>query len=672
MFGRVFKDLNSGRHTYRVRVPRSLVSEIGRTELKRTLKTRDRSVAERRALTLAGHAFDLIDGVRRGMLNRPEIQARLKAFYEAELDSDLREREAFSSAPGWTLDASLPFDRAREAEQWKRIARAGALHIVEEELAETIEGLPFELTDAQRRQLAAHILHLRLEAKRVGAMRDDGNLAFQSDDPFIQSLFAPSPPSAPKNVGGTIPIPTAVGKAGYETNEPTAIGAAKAVEMDHPISLIVDQAKTIALNRDITDPKTQEKYRIAAEAFADFLGERSLESVSRRDVAAFYDALRKLRPSARTVYGAETSFTDCVKWSIRDRDEKPSLKAISEVTIRSSYFSPLRMIFDDMINRELTDANPFSEFKSPRKSANKKKKGQRRRDAFVLQDVETVLRSPLYEGSASEDRLYRPGSYLDQGWRYWFTPLLAMTGLRSSEAGQLGIDGQRPVWCIRVWTDEDSDDPDAIDEPKKRIKTDAGYRYIPIHPQLERMGFLELARKRRKAGETRLFPDWVAKDGAAYSDTASRFFNKTYYRKIGIKRKKTSVHSWRHFFNDMLRDAGIERRDRSSMMGHAAEETPDIYGSERISFSALDRFLKIDFGFANIRRWSGNDETCASDTAGTPNLPSIEVARTSEVGASRVNQATNDQGAEEAERYKRMRRRPSRLNQPSKIRRSAV
>ena len=110
MFGRVIQERHSGRLLYRFRVPRSLAPALGRTELKRSLKTRDRAVAERRALTLARHAIHLLDDVRVGMLDDSDIRARVHGFFQAELDADLRDRAAFSSAPGWAPETPLPFE----------------------------------------------------------------------------------------------------------------------------------------------------------------------------------------------------------------------------------------------------------------------------------------------------------------------------------------------------------------------------------------------------------------------------------------------------------------------------------------------------------------------------------------------------------------------------------
>jgi hypothetical protein len=42
-------------------------------------------------------------------------------------------------------------------------------------------------------------------------------------------------------------------------------------------------------------------------------------------------------------------------------------------------------------------------------------------------------------------------------------------------------------------------------EDRKRIKTAAGRRYVSLHPELKRIGFLAFVEEARKAKRTRLF-----------------------------------------------------------------------------------------------------------------------------------------------------------------------
>ena len=59
-----------------------------------------------------------------------------------------------------------------------------------------------------------------------------------------------------------------------------------------------------------------------------------------------------------------------------------------------------------------------------------------------------------------------------------------------------------PAIVIAEDTQVGGDEADA-----KRVKTEAGERFVPVHPELERLGFLRHWQVMKEAGRPRLFPD---------------------------------------------------------------------------------------------------------------------------------------------------------------------
>ena len=78
--------------------------------------------------------------------------------------------------------------------------------------------------------------------------------------------------------------------------------------------------------------------------------------------------------------------------------------------------------------------------------------------------------------------------------------------MRLNECCQLVIDDVRRVRGIPIIViAEDQQGGDEADA--KRVKTDAGERFVPVHPELERLGFLRHWQAMKVAGLRRLFPD---------------------------------------------------------------------------------------------------------------------------------------------------------------------
>lgn len=80
---------------FRCRVPRPLVTRLGRRELKRSLRTTDTVLARGRALAVGACAFRLFETVRRNpLLDRAAIIDLMRSFYAQRLVDDLAARMA--------------------------------------------------------------------------------------------------------------------------------------------------------------------------------------------------------------------------------------------------------------------------------------------------------------------------------------------------------------------------------------------------------------------------------------------------------------------------------------------------------------------------------------------------------------------------------------------------
>ncbi len=165
-------------------------------------------------------------------------------------------------------------------------------------------------------------------------------------------------------------------------------------------------------------------------------------------------------------------------------------------------------------------------------------------------------------------------------------PLLALfTGARLEELGQLLVSDVKQVegvWCVHV-TDL-PDEGDAADrkawwgdkEPEKAVKTAAARRYVPVHAELVRCGFLAFVSQRGRDGFRRLFPELKAYRGRT-TKAWSRFWARHTDEHVTDSPRKT-FHSFRHLFVAKLRAAGVDRDVIKALVGHANRDVTAGYG----------------------------------------------------------------------------------------------
>jgi integrase len=122
---------------------------------------------------------------------------------------------------------------------------------------------------------------------------------------------------------------------------------------------------------------------------------------------------------------------------------------------------------------------------------------------------------------------------------------------------------------------------------KKKIKRKASRRFIPVHSELIKSGFLEhVDQQKLKVGShptDKLFPDWNPDYKDSYSGTFK--YGRT-LEVLGIKEKGCThfaFHSFRHCFMDALRNADVAQNTADKLFGHAQNKVSGEYGSDYIT-----------------------------------------------------------------------------------------
>ena len=302
------------------------------------------------------------------------------------------------------------------------------------------------------------------------------------------------------------------------------------------------------LDKDILDrwasergvvPKGKDTHRAVAEWFYARTERKPVERITRQDVLAFKD---KLLAEGQSV--ANTNMK----------------------------LSRLRTLLGWAYQNDLAPANVAEGI-----SIKVADSGKGKRLPFALDELQAIFASPVY---ANGDR---PKGGKGEA-AYWLPLLGLFTGARLEEIGQLRVsDVQR-----REYPDQDGKMlagwflhiTEATDErgQANRIKNAASERLVPLHPELERLGFIAYVEK-LKDQQGRVFPDLVSNIYGRLTAKWGEWFG-PYMRKVcGITDKRKVFHSFRHTFKDYTRRAKMPEGIQRQLMGHAGKDVADDYGS---------------------------------------------------------------------------------------------
>lgn len=181
----------------------------------------------------------------------------------------------------------------------------------------------------------------------------------------------------------------------------------------------------------------------------------------------------------------------------------------------------------------------------------------RERGRYSNSDIQLLLSSPLYA-----DRDFQASSGATKSW-WWLILLALYSGARCGELTQLtvrDIQLKEGVWCLSI-----------NDEGDKRVKTSAGIRLCPIHPQLLGVGFIEYIEYLKEHDFTHVLP-YPNQNATDAGQRCSKWYCGTYrpnYLPESWVLKNKVFHSFRHtFINRAIRELDLPLHQVQSIVGH--------------------------------------------------------------------------------------------------------
>jgi len=329
-------------------------------------------------------------------------------------------------------------------------------------------------------------------------------------------------------------------------------------------------------------------YQNAIAVAGEVLGlDTPLRSIDREGCRRLLDVLRWL-PSNPTKRFPKLS-------AIQASEMAKAKKLTSTLSYASinGYMNRLSALLNFAVNEGYLDRNPARGLRVADPTHRRD-----RRLPFTADQLRSIFHAPLYTGCLDDEHGYaHVGAARPRRARFW-APLIALYGgMRLNEILQLDLADIRQadnVDCFVISSRSVSGTND------KRVKTTNSERYVPIHPRLVEIGFMDFVEDRRRGGSAKLFSELTISTTGYYSDAFSKWFRR-FLERSGAARPKTCYHSFRHCFRDALREARIDHDVAlalggwASVSGKEGAETAEAYGRGFRVATLYDAIRQIDY-----------------------------------------------------------------------------
>ena len=276
-------------------------------------------------------------------------------------------------------------------------------------------------------------------------------------------------------------------------------------------------------------------------------------------------------------------------------ERRPGLAAITQ----GQYLTTLKDLLDLAVNKELIRTNYAKDL---RPLAADDVAADEKTIPFDLDQLVAFFNSAYYRTCA--DGTSAPHRRADKSWRFWFPLVSLFSGMRPKEIFQMHVNDvrctEKGTWFFDIVATSDDDDEQAP-QLKKTTKTKTSRRQIPIHPELQRLGFLAFVEEQRKASDDPLLFRGIKRN--QYKDPAHyplRRFREVFLREaIELKPRQTAYsfrHTWRdaarriNASEDFLKAIGAWRGGKSTSDIYGSKDHPDLYAAHvaKIAFEGLD------------------------------------------------------------------------------------
>ncbi len=335
---------------------------------------------------------------------------------------------------------------------------------------------------------------------------------------------------------------------------------------------------------------TVHEYGRAITMFVQLHGNLPLLDIKRSHARTFREALQLVPKSRKGTL---------LKASLRELSEygraHPSVQKVSPGTVNKQLGAMQAVAgwgrHNGLVPEDAPWPDPFEEMRLEEE--------QSQRAPFNARDLQTIFDAPLFTA-----RKLPVGAKGDAG--IWLPLLALFAGARQAEYAGLRVLDIREDVETRVplmWFTRDT-------KAGRRLKTKSSERVVPVHPQLVKLGFLKYVEARRKDGErVWLFPT-VAPDQKGALRAWAKWWGRYLRDHVGVKDTNKVYHSFRHGFQDALRQATPDEELRDALAGrssgksvsrrYGAKEMVQRWGVKTLE-SAIDKIEYPGLDLSRVR-----------------------------------------------------------------------
>lgn len=531
-----------GVYYLRLRVPDALRSVVGKTEIVKSLRTASLRLARPRSALLTALVMEAFEVIKTTDITATDARRLIQGcFVQA-----IAEQEALPCFVPQTEDWDHEFGEQRCLAE-DRVSELDTQTVSENfdsEVLNRVRGLltrngfsQHDIAEARFKDLASGIARILMEQQKLFLSRLEDRFA----------VYAPTDPL----FSSTTSIQSGIvsGSNGTAFHGPNLRDA---------VDTYLNAHKKVWRYRTHVARVWQLGYLV------EFLGaERPIASIKPDDIRRYRDAVISLR--------ANHGKTKVQSFAEKQTD---SLKGRIKPKTADYIFQPVKAFFGWAISVEgLIETNPASAIKLV---VGQQKKGERSRRPFEPDEIRKLFSWPTFTGCQSEHRRDLPGTKIVRDGKYWLPILGYYTGCRLGELVQLAIEDVQNADGLHFL---DINEKVLLGTDEKSVKSVAGMRKVPVHPDLLELGFLDFVARRAKQDKAnvRLFKE--IKFGA--DKQASTVYSKTFARlmnKVGLTDSRLVFHSWRHGVEDALRDAEVQPYIIDAIVGHADNTIGSKYG----------------------------------------------------------------------------------------------
>ena len=305
-------------------------------------------------------------------------------------------------------------------------------------------------------------------------------------------------------------------------------------------------------------PRTFHSYKAHCELLMNFFSkDTKLSSITRSRMKEVAEKLKQYPVNAKQKY-PNLSPDMVIAKAQKNGDKLFSAKNHAYYTDSfSSLFSYAEE--EDYIAKNVAKKLP----KAPKSLSEKKK-----RYPFTLEQLNYITQNMphwKWQGGVPRDAL-------------WVPIICLYTGMRVTECCQLHVEDIKTDEGITYFDITPTIDPDeeAEAENVKHLKTSAAKRKVPMHSRLLELGLMRRVEQAKKAGEVRVLSQLPPKDNyRRFRD----WFNRN-VKKVQIDGKPITFHSTRHTARDEMDNCGIDFEMRHALggwqLGYSSSEA--VYG----------------------------------------------------------------------------------------------